>query len=88
MVRFFCVYFSIKRPAKYVGRYKFKASSSPAPPVSTITSQSQVRVYMDNGVQAPNSTAYSQVSVKAKTFLTFCSKYLFYSRCFSFFLAE
>ncbi|XP_050734238.1 palmitoyltransferase ZDHHC8-like isoform X5 [Eriocheir sinensis] len=53
-------YPSIKRPAKYIGRYKFKPSSSPQAPVSTITSQSQVRVYMDNGVQAPNSTAYSQ----------------------------
>ncbi|XP_069950201.1 palmitoyltransferase ZDHHC8 isoform X4 [Cherax quadricarinatus] len=53
-------YPSIKRPAKYIGRYKFKPSASPPAPVSTITSQSQVRVYMDNGVQAPNSTAYSQ----------------------------
>ncbi|MPC24329.1 putative palmitoyltransferase ZDHHC8 [Portunus trituberculatus] len=51
---------SIKRPAKYIGRYRFNPSSSPPAPVSTITSHSQVRVYMDNGVQAPNSTAYSQ----------------------------
>ncbi|XP_069987801.1 palmitoyltransferase ZDHHC8 isoform X3 [Penaeus vannamei] len=53
-------YPSIKRPAKYIGRYRFTPSLSPPAPVSTITSQSQVRVYMDNGVQAPNSTAYSQ----------------------------
>ncbi|XP_063867207.1 palmitoyltransferase ZDHHC8-like isoform X7 [Scylla paramamosain] len=53
-------YPSIKRPAKYIGRYRFNPSSSPPAPVSTITSHSQVRVYMDNGVQAPNSTAYSQ----------------------------
>lgn len=54
-------YPSIKRPAKYIGRYRFTPSMSPPAPVSTITSQSQVRVYMDNGVQAPNSTAYSQL---------------------------
>lgn len=54
-------YPSIKRPAKYIGRYRFTPSLSPPAPVSTITSQSQVRVYMDNGVQAPNSTAYSQL---------------------------
>ncbi|XP_063867201.1 palmitoyltransferase ZDHHC8-like isoform X2 [Scylla paramamosain] len=54
-------YPSIKRPAKYIGRYRFNPSSSPPAPVSTITSHSQVRVYMDNGVQAPNSTAYSQL---------------------------
>ncbi|KAG0729433.1 putative palmitoyltransferase ZDHHC8 [Chionoecetes opilio] len=53
-------YPSIKRPAKYIGRYRFNPSTSPPAPVSTITSHSQVRVYMDNGVQAPNSTAYSQ----------------------------
>lgn len=60
MQLFYC---SIKRPAKYIGRYRFTPSLSPPAPVSTITSQSQVRVYMDNGVQAPNSTAYSQVSI-------------------------